>query len=136
MTHLFRFKDKFHSQFELKVQIWPKVRPKISKIASQSMNTFKDLQAVEKAVFSSHRIGLHLRKMKMYLINLVGAYVGDNGKIYSKHRLLSKQINFFQLKAYLMTLIFQFLEDVRVSVQIFMLGSRAIAKLQVFGHSR
>ena len=42
-------------------------------------------------MLSSHTIGLQLRKMKMYLISFIGAYMENHGKIQSKHRLLSKK---------------------------------------------
>ena len=49
--------------------------------------------------------------------NFTGAYIGEHGKIHSKHRLLIK-ISFFQLEASVMkkALILQFLAVVGVSV--------------------
>ena len=62
-----KMQDKFYLLLELKNQIWPKVWPKMSKI-------------VVKAAFSSHVIGLQLRKMKMYSINFIRAYMGNHEK--------------------------------------------------------
>ena len=62
---------------------------------------------------------------------------GRSWKIYSKHRRLSKVVNFFKLEANLMKKVFfQFPAGEGVSVQIFVLRPCAIAKLQILGHSR
>ena len=98
------------------------------------------MQVVEKVVFKScsYTIGLQLRKMKMYLINFMGAYMGDPRKILLKHKLLSKKVNFFiQLETNLIKkIIFQFSAAAGVSVKIFMVGPCAIAKLGILGHFR
>ena len=63
----------------------------------------------------------------------------DHEEIHSKHSLLSKLINCFQLETnrIIKTLfIFQFLVGVGVSVQMFILGPCEIVKLQTFGCSR
>ena len=60
-------------------------------------------------MFRSYTTGFQLPKMKMYSINLIGAYVGDHRKINSKHRLLSKTVNFFQLEINLMKKVVYFL---------------------------
>ena len=89
------YQDKFYLLFE------PIVPPKISKIACPSMKICTGtptLASSKKAMFSSHKIGLQLLKMKRYLTNFIRAYMGDHGKIHSKQRLLSKKVNFVQLE--------------------------------------
>ena len=54
-------------------------------------------RALEKAVLSSHMIGLQLRKMKMYLINCIRAYMGDHGKSTQSTDFCPKTL-FFQLE--------------------------------------
>ena len=59
-------------------------------------------------------------------------YVGDQGNVTSKHRVLSKKVSFSQLETNLMkkrSSIFQLLTGVGVIVQSFMLGPCASTKL-------
>ena len=63
--------------------------------------------------------------MKKYLINFIGAYMIDHGKIHSKHKLLSKKVNFIQLETNHMrkkSFIFRFVGGVEISIQVFILG--------------
>ena len=77
-------------------------------------------------------------KMKMYLINFIKVCMGDNGKINSNHRLLSKKVNFSNRRPILWrkAFIFQFFAGVGVYEQNFMLGPCATTKLQIVDHSR
>ena len=73
------------------------------------------------------------------MINFIWNYIRDHGIIHLKHRLLSKKVIFFSTGGQFYEKkpsIFQFLPGVGVSVQIFMLGSGAIPKFQIFGDSR
>ena len=89
-------------------------------------------RVLEKAVFSSHMIGLQLRKIKMYLINCIRAYMGDHGNPLKAQ--ISVQKVSFQLETNRVgkkSSIFQFLAGLGVSVQIVILGPCEIVKLQI-----
>ena len=45
--------------------------------------------------FSSHMIGLQLHKMKMYVLNFMGAYIEDHGKIPLKAQTSVPKSQFF-----------------------------------------
>ena len=80
-----KMQDKFYLLLELKNQIWPKVWPKVWPKMSK---------IVAKAAFSSHVIGLQLRKMKMYSINFIRAYMGNHEKSTQSKDLLTISIIF------------------------------------------